>query len=181
MPLILVFQKNNEHLTIPKLSEDMVSLLGVPCFLFDNGKKLSAAESAGDIAELHEGQVWVELPELQPDEGEPLVSFECIPRLERDESLQELIEEVVEQEPGLDEALNHNARDIMLHFEDTMAGIEAGNALAYIIAQDTESGILIPGEGEDEDDQESFWFETAEDFADAAFSSDDDEEEEEKF
>ena len=174
MPVIMIFQKDAEPLRVPEISESMAATLGVPCFVFEKGRKLSAAEAEGDQALLVDGQVWVELPDLEEDEGEPIVTFESSPRLDREDPLQEMIDEIVKQEPSLDEPMNTNQRDVLLTFDESMAGIEAGNALAYIIAAEAESGLLIPGF---EDDQDTLWFDSADDFADAAFGEDEDEEE----
>jgi hypothetical protein len=171
MPVIMIFQQNDAPLAIRDLSESMAASLGVPCFLFDKGRKLSAADVQGEAGVLSEGQVWVELPDLQEDEGEPVVSFEIMAREERDEAVQEMIDEIVNQEGALQAVMNQNTQDIIITYEDTLAGYEAGNAFAYIVANETGSGILVPGT---EEDEETLWFESAEDFADAAFSEDED-------
>lgn len=170
MPAILIFQKSGNLLSLKDITKGLEDLLGLGCSLMVNGKRLPSDEweNAGDG--FQDGQVFVDLPDLETDEGQPMVVFSAAARLDRDESIQLMVDEIVEQEITLDADLNKNARDILLTFEDTPAGMEAGYAIAYAVASETGSGILFPGFTDDDD---TVWFEDAEDFADAVFGEED--------
>ncbi|HMZ52591.1 MAG TPA: hypothetical protein PK988_10020, partial [Candidatus Sumerlaeota bacterium] len=91
------------------------------------------------------------------------------PRLDRDDSIQKIIDEILQQDETLKEELDRNKRDVMLTFDESPAGMEAGYALAYTIASETGSGILLPSAN---DEDGTLWFEDAEDFADEVFGDD---------
>ncbi|CAN5436764.1 hypothetical protein BH09SUM1_BH09SUM1_17910 [soil metagenome] len=164
MPAILLFSREPYALKSAALSETMTQALGVSCFPCKDGERIAEFDAAEDGSQA--GAVSVDLPDLEEDEGKPIVNFEVAPRLDRDESIQKMVDEIVEQENSLSEEINNNTFDFILTFDDTPAAVEAGSVLAYIIAGETDSGILIPG-FTDEDD--TVWFDNAEDFADAVF------------
>lgn len=172
MPVIFIFAMDNEPLLLPEVSSSLTGCLGVPCFAYRDERKLSAAELT-DGGVMSEGQIWVELPDLDPGDGQPLVSYEVAPRLDREDSLQAMVDEILDQEDTLREVMDRNSIDIMLTFDDTLAGMEAANCLAYVLAAGTGAGLLVPNfEGE----EDTLWFDNADDFADAAFGEDDEEE-----
>lgn len=177
MPAIMLFQKSGALLSLAEISQSLSELLGLNCSIMIDGDRISHDEYENASAELHSGTVYIELPDLEEDEGEPTVSFEALPRLDRDDSMQKLIDEIVDQEISLKSDLNDNSRDLVLSFDDTPAGMEAGYALAYTIASETGSGILFPGFTDDDD---TVWFDNAEDFADAVFGEGDDDDDDEE-
>jgi hypothetical protein len=169
MPAILIFQKDTTGLTVTEIAESLHGVMGIDCCLYAEGKKvgLDAPASAGEIGD---SIVWVNLPDLEDDEGLPTVRLEVAPRLDREDPIQALVDELIEQDKTLAETLNHNARDITLTFDDTPAGEEAAYVLAYIIASETSSGILVPAFEEGDD---TAWFDDPEDFADIVFGEED--------
>lgn len=177
MPAIILFQKDNKTLPIADLSDALAASFGVFCFSWKENRKIPAEELKGEARNLTEGQLWVELPDLQPEEGAPVVTFEITPRLDRASDMQELIDQILEQDSSLRKLIDKNQRDILITAEDTEAGIQAANAVAFAIAEATGSGLLLPGLAEDE---ETLWFDSADDFAEAVFDvSDDDDDEDE--
>lgn len=175
MPAILLFQKDNKALPLADLSDTMAASLGVFCFAWLENKKVPAEELKADARNLGAtGQFWVDIPELQEDEGLPLVTVEVTPRLDRDADMQGLIDEILAQDSSLKKTLDKNQRDILITAEDTPAGTEAGNAIAYAIAEMTGSGLLLPGLA---DDEETLWFDSSDDFAEAVFDTSDDDDE----
>jgi len=169
MPAILLFPKEPLPLRAEALKESMSQALGLSCFpCKEGGDRLDEFEAAEDGVQ--SGKVFVELPELESDEGSPEVNFEMVPRLDRDESIQAMVDEILEQESGLRQEIEENGYDIILTFDDTPAGVEAASALAYVLASETGSGVLIPAFSEEDD---TVWFQDAEDFADAVFGEDD--------
>ena len=173
MPAILLFQKDNKALPLADLSDTMAASLGVFCFAWVQNKKVPAEELKGDARNLTQGQFWVEIPELQEDEGLPLVTVEVTPRLDRAEDMQGLIDEILSQDSSLKKVIDKNSRDILITAEDTAAGTEAANAIAYAVAEMTGSGLLLPGLA---DDDETLWFDSSDDFAEAVFDVSDDDE-----
>ena len=142
---------------------------------------------------LKEGALWVALPELEEDEGDPILDYAAIPRGDRDDAIKELVAQMVEQDPSLAPIVTKNALDIIITFEGSAASVEAGCAVAYAVAAAAESGVLLldgPDEGEFEEDGEddeeqegaedeggeTVWFPDAESFADFVFNEDDEEE-----
>lgn len=172
MPVIMIFQKDTTGLTVVEVSELLHGSLGVDCCLYKEGEKIPLEDVARSGGEISQATVWVNLPDWEAEEGEPTVQVDISPRLDREEPVQKLVDELIEQDSTLDEDLNHNARDILLTFEDTAAGEESAYALAYVVASETGSGILIPGFEEGDD---TAWFEDPEDFADIVFGDEDDE------
>lgn len=170
MPYLMIFQKKDTNLDFEALLDRMVADLGVPFV----GLKGESRVDPGKI-DHDKGSIWVDLEELAEDEGVPVADFEVTPRAKRSSELKKLIEEIVKQDDSLADDMAKNARDIVITWEDTIASSEAASALAYAIASDTESGILLPATSEEE---ETMWFETADDFADAVFGDDEDDDEE---
>lgn len=168
MPIVLVFPKANKPLLLPELSDSMALALGVPFSKYDEktGKRTPVADLTGTEAHLRSGSYYIEMPDLEEDEGSPVVQVELTPRLDRDEEIQELIDELVAQDPSLDEPMNQNAVDVLLTFGDHLAELEGGDALAFVIAAHAECGLLVPGAGEEE---ETIWCDSADDFAELAF------------
>lgn len=169
MPLIMIFQKAPGLLSVGEISELMKEMLGYGC-------EPLAGNTDPPTGELHRGRLYVHLEDLGPDEGQPEVQYEAIPRLDRDPTLQQLIDEIVEQDPELDEVLNQNARDILITFPDTDAASDAGYAVAYVVAAEAESGILLPSFDED---SETLWFSDAEEFYTTVFEDEGEEDWEE--
>lgn len=172
MPAILIFQKSNEELTLADFSNGLEELLGLSCGLVVDGRRIDPSSAGTEPFE--SGTIYVDLPELEEDEGKPEVLVDSAPRLDRDETFQALIDEIVEQDAELAPDMNQNSRDILLTFEETPAALEAGSALAYVIAAQTDSGILIRSSDDQED---SIWFADAEEFAEYVFGDDEDEDE----
>ncbi|HMX61676.1 MAG TPA: hypothetical protein PKD58_01255 [Candidatus Sumerlaeota bacterium] len=177
MPYILLFQRGGELLSLSEISQGLSELLGLACSVEVGGKRIAAGEWNKASAEFHEGKIYVELPDLEVDEGTPLVSIEATPRLDRDDSIQKIIDEILQQDETLKEELDRNKRDVMLTFDESPAGMEAGYALAYTIASETGSGILLPSAN---DEDGTLWFEDAEDFADEVFNDDEEGDEDEE-
>ncbi|MCC6548193.1 hypothetical protein IT570_13585 [Candidatus Sumerlaeota bacterium] len=169
MPYILLFQRSGELLSLSEISQGLSELLGLTCAVEMSGKRIAPGDWNKSSSEFHEGRIYVELPDLAAEEGVPLVTIEATPRLDRDDSIQKIIDEILSQDGTLKAELDENTRDVMLTFDDTPAGLEAGYALAYTISSETGSGILLPGSA---DDDGTLWFEDAEDFADEVFGDD---------
>ncbi len=184
MSAIMIFQKDTELLSISEISHSLAEFLGLGCAVVVEDRRVAVGEYEGSTGEFHDGRIYVELPELQEEEGEPTVDYHAAPRLDRDETWQRIADEIIEQEPALRPEIEENARDILLTFDDTVAAIEAATAIAYIVAGETNSGLLVRSSEEDED---SVWFPNAEAFADFVYGEEDaepefdeDEEEDEK-
>lgn len=173
MPAIMIFQKETEGLAVSEISETMVEILGLDCCLYTKNAKVPLTDTGQSGTELTHGAIWVNLPDLHEDEGEPKVRVEITPRLDREQPIQDLVGELLEQDPALADHIEHNARDILLTFKDTSAGEEAAYVLAYVLATITAGSILVPGF---EEGDETAWFEDPEDFADIIFGEDDGEE-----
>ena len=169
MPFIMIFQKTSELLSAAEISELMKEILGYGCEAVEGDAPVSGAE-------LHRGRLYVHLEDLDPSEGKPEVQYEALPRLDRDDTLQKLIDEIVEQDPSLGEEMNRNTRDILITFPDTDAATDAGYAVAYIVAAETESGLLLPSFDEE---TETLWFSDAEEFYSTVFEEEGDLDEDE--
>jgi hypothetical protein len=170
MPVMLLFSAKPYKLearAVTKAISDAFALTSNP---WADGQHLKSFPPAEDGAQ--KGSLWVNLPELEDDEGQPVVHLSVEPRLDRDDSLQQLINEIIGQEAGLKEALDRNASDLIIEFDDTPAGFEAACMVAYVLSEETASGILVPAFDEGE---EMLWYDTAEDFANEIFQDDDDE------
>lgn len=124
---------------------------------------------ASDFGHLH-----LDLPDLDPEDGAPIVSYESIARLDRDEVMQQIVEEILDQDETLRPRLDKNKRDVMVTFDDNSASFEAASLVAFVVAAETSSGLLIPDFTED---GETVWFDNADDFLDALYGDEDDEEE----
>lgn len=175
MAVIMVFPADQEPITFSDLSSALQNAVGFPCFPFENGKKLSKADLPSP--ELSSGALWLEVPETTPEDGEPVVHYEIHPRLDRDEALQGMFEEILNQDDSLDAALNQNSYDVILTFAEEPAAVEAAHCLAYVIGAGTGGAILVPAQDEED---EALWYDSAEDFADAIFGGDDEEDEDEE-
>jgi len=176
MPAILLFAKDALQLRAATFKESMTQALGLSCYpCREGGAQTDEFEPAED--NVQSTRVYVELPDLEGDEGTPEVGIEIAPRLDRDESIQQMIDEILEQESSLKEDLQDNSYDIILTFDDTPAGVEAGSAVAYVLASETGSGVLIPAFSEEDD---TVWFQDAEDFADAVFGEEDEDDEDDE-
>lgn len=175
MPAILIFQKEAQYLTLTEIAQSLNEMLGVTCSLSTEAGRMSPTLADKESAQFRKGTIYVEIPDLEEDEGEPVVSYEAAPRGERDEAVQEMLEEILSQDNSLSETFSANSRDIVLSFDESPAGVEAGSALAYAIASETGSGLLVIGS---EDGEGTVWFSDAEEFADLVFGDDEDEDEE---
>lgn len=169
MSAILLFGRDDTVPSFRRLSESLVELLGLEARFLQDGTSLAPADVDGADEPLSDAHLHVELPDLEEDEGEPTIHVAVTPRDDRDPAIQELINEILRQEPRLKESLEGNRWDILLSFEDSSAAVEAGVAFAYIYATETGSGVLVRGEDED---AETLWFADAEDFADFVFGDD---------
>ncbi len=165
MPFILVFASESEPIDLTKLSLDFKELLGVGCSLQVDGEEAGEDDVAHDADGGISIDVRVDLPELDSSEGQPIVHLDSHPRLDREEAVQSIIEEILEQDETLSDIIEMNGRDFMLTFETTPAGLESARALAYVLATKTNSGVLLS----ESEDEETWWFENAEEFGDAAF------------
>lgn len=174
MPAILIFQKEPQYLTLTEIGQSLSEMLGVTCSLQNEAGRVAPTIADKETPEFRKGAIYVEIPDLEEDEGEPIVSYEAAPRGERDEAFQKMIEEILSQDNSLAESLSANSRDIVLTFDESPAGVEAGSALAYAIASETASGLLVIGS---EDGEGTVWFSDAEEFADLVFGDDEDDEE----
>ncbi len=164
MPFIMIFQKTPELLGAAEISELMKEMLGYGC-------EAVVDDATPQAGELHRGRLYVHLEDLGPEEGKPVVQYEALPRLDRDPVLQQLIDEIVGQDPSLDEDMNHNSRDILITFPDTDAATDAGYAVSYIVAAEAESGLLLPSFDEE---SETLWFTDAEEFYSTVFEEEGD-------
>lgn len=173
MPAILIFQKDPQYLTLTEIGRSLSEMLGVTCSLQSEAGRVAPTIADKETPEFRKGTIYVEIPDLEADEGEPIVSYDAAPRGERDEAFRQMIQEILSQDESLAESLTENSRDIILSFDESPAGVEAGSALAYAIASETASGLLVIGS---EDGEGTVWFSDAEEFADLVFGDDDDEE-----
>ncbi|MDX9975762.1 MAG: hypothetical protein RBU21_22465 [FCB group bacterium] len=176
MPVIMVFQKNPELLSISEISHSLTELLGLTCGVMIDGKKVDIDDYDGATRELTQGTIYVDLPDLEEDEGQPVLDFAATPRLDRDDEMQGFIDEILEQEDSLRAELDENTRDIMITSSEDPAAIEAASAIAYVVASETESGILVRTSDEDDD---TVWFADAEQFADFVFGEEEEVDDEE--
>ncbi len=193
MSVIVIFQNKPTPLSLLEISETLEGLLGLPVTLAKDGKPVKLEDYPGRDQPLKEGALWVALPELEEDEGDPILDYAAIPRGDRDDAIKELVAQMVEQDPSLAPIVTKNALDIIITFEGSAASVEAGCAVAYAVAAAAESGVLLldgPDEGEFEEDGEddeeqegaedeggeTVWFPDAESFADFVFNEDDEEE-----
>lgn len=177
MALIMVFQQNPELMSFTEISHSLIELLGVTCEMMVEGKAMSLSEFKDAGKELTEGTIAVNLPDLEADEGEPVLSYRASPRLDREEDFQKFINEILAQDADLSEPLNSNSRDIFLTCDDTSAGLEALSAIAYVVASETGSGLMVVDSDAEED---TVWFSDAEEFADEVFGEEVDEDAEEE-
>ncbi|MCC5874701.1 MAG: hypothetical protein JJU11_00650 [Candidatus Sumerlaeia bacterium] len=171
MPAIMIFQKDATGLTVAEISDLLHGSLAVDCCLYKDGERIPLEDVERSGGEIASSTIWVNLPDWEEEEGNPTALVEVTPRLDREEPVQHLVDELLTQDASLDADLNHNSRDILITFEDTPAGEESAYALAYVIASETSSGILVPAFEEGDD---TAWFEDPEDFADIVFGDDED-------
>lgn len=171
MRAIMVFHRSPELPSLSELAHSMNELLGLGCGLIKEDKLIPAGDYEDAGKEVHEARLYVELPDLEEDEGDPVVHYQAIPRLDRDEAIAEIIDEIVAQEPALREAIDANVRDILLTCEESFASYDAASALAYVVASETECGLLVIS---DEDEEGTVWFSDAESFWEAEFGDDED-------
>ncbi|MBI1293253.1 hypothetical protein GC173_18770 [bacterium] len=171
MPAMLLFAVKPFKLEARELSSAIKDSFALTSFPWDKGQKAKNFPPATD-----EGQsatFFIDLPELEEDEGDPIIEIEVTSRLDRDEEMQKMIDEIVGQEKSLAPRIDKNHSDILLTFEDTPAAFEVACMTAYAIAEATESGVLVPAF---EEGEETLWFDNAEDFADEIFHDEEGEE-----
>lgn len=173
MPFILIFANSTEPLSFLSIREGFRELLGIDCALQQEGEEVKVEKLDYDNDGGLSVEVWVDLPELDPAEGHPIVHLDSHPRLDREEAVQSIVEEILDQDETLAEIIEKNGRDFMLTFETTPAGLEAARALAYVLSSETQSGVLVSESAE----EETWWFDNAEEFGDAVFGEPDDGEE----
>ena len=142
MRMILIFQPDAAAITPSRIAESLEEGLGLVGLLTDGESKTDPEDFAG--GEFSEGDFYIELPDLAEDEGEPTANYASMPRTERDETIAEIVKELVEQEDSLKPTFEGNGRDVIISFEDTPAGIEAGSVLAYAVASAVGAGVLLP-------------------------------------
>ncbi len=172
MPAFIIFQADQHQPSLAEFSAVLNNQLGLGLKRYKEGK----AVPVGDYSGLDEGgiseAVFVELLDLEKDEGLPVVKLDSFPRLDRSEELQEIVDQILDQESSLSTIFNENARDILIGFEETPAAIEASCALAYAVACELQTGILLLSHDETDG---TVWFPDAEEFADFAFGEDEEE------
>lgn len=176
MPAFFMFTKENTLKDFPAISSSMAEAFGCGCYPLKDGKKTSRLE--GDAEGTISGSVHVSLPDLTPEEGEPVVQVEAMPRLDRSAEVQSMIDEIVEQDAELGKVMNENSFDIIISCDEGSAAMDAASSLAYVIASEAGTGILIPAFEEEDDD--TLWFDDAEDFAEAAFGAEEGDEDEDE-
>jgi hypothetical protein len=175
MPMLILFQKEHGDFPTPEaIAAEVVAFTGLEC------KPLPADDepAARGDAPAEEGIAFnlrLELPELTDEDGEPLIRIEANHRLDRDEDIQQFIDEVLEQDEDLRPIMEQNHRDIFVQFEDTPASEETAFATALAIAKILGIGILVPPFEEDDD---TAWFPTAEDFYEVAYAEGDEDDDE---
>lgn len=166
MPVLMIFQHGTDLLSISEINHALGELLGLSCRAYVNDKAVPVDEYKGAARELSQGQIYVDLPDLQEDEGLPVVQYEVIPRLDRNESMQGFIDEILEQDSTLKKEIDQNSRDIVITSDESAAAVEAASAIAYVVASETASGVLVRTT---EEEEETVWFSDAEEFADFVF------------
>ncbi len=167
MPATLIFKKDQEPMKAEMLGDAIRELLGIECSIVVGEELVPTAKFDKDHKEFVSERIFIAISDLEDDEGMPIASIDISPRLDRDEALQKFVDEIVKQEPSLDQVMNHNNVDIMVTFDEFPAGVEAGSVVTYAAASVVEGGVLVL-EGM-EDEESTVWFPDAEGFADMVF------------
>lgn len=171
MPAMLLFSAKPYKLDARAITSAIKDCFALTAYPWEKGEKAKNFPAPTD--EGQSGLLFVELPELEEDEGDPIAQLEVFPRLDREQDLQSMIDEIVAQDKALDKALNKNQSDILITFDDSPAAFETACMAAYVIAEAIEGGVLIPAF---EEGEETLWFDNADDFQNEIFQEEDGEE-----